>query len=164
MITCRLDTPARTLLAGLALYALASACSTADEAPTRRAEEPAAVGGGAPAPWTDGISTLSNDGTYRVVYRTLGDGPIERGETFALEVWVLDPAGERSLTDVDLHADAAMPQHGHGMNREPGVSTQDDGSFEVEGMLFHMVGRWELYLDVTRGPLTERAQFEVMLE
>ena len=39
-----------------------------------------------------------------------------------------------------------------------------DGHFTVEGMLFHMVGRWELYLDVTRGPLTERAQFEVVLE
>jgi len=124
----------------------------------------------APDGWREGtVAALSNDGSYRVHYRPVA-GPIERGEPFALEVWVLDPSSERPLADVALDVDAAMPEHEHGMNREPRVTPDCNagqigtGAFEVEGMLFHMLGRWELYLDVTRGAITERAQFEVLLE
>jgi hypothetical protein len=49
------------------------------------------------------------------------------------------------------------------MNRVPEVTRAGDG-FLVGGMLFHMPGRWELYLDVTEGALTERAQLEVLLD
>lgn len=117
--------------------------------------------------WRTGtIAGMSAAGTYRVHYRPVG-GAIERGQPFGLEVWVLDPETEEPRTDVSLAADAAMPQHEHGMNREPKVTpreTSPSGAFEVEGMLFHMLGRWELYLDVTHGAVTERTQFEVRLE
>ena len=39
-----------------------------------------------------------------------------------------------------------------------------EGQFRAEGMLFHMEGRWELYFDITDGPMTERGQAEVFLE
>jgi len=84
---------------------------------------------------------------------------------FELSVWVCG-AQYRShpLSEIELHADAAMPEHDHGMNTKPKVRANPDGSFTVKGMLFHMPGRWELYLDVTRAGVTERAQFEVQLE
>ena len=50
------------------------------------------------------------------------------------------------------------------MNRVPRMIDQGGGGFRAEGMLFHMEGRWELYFDVSDGPLTERAQVEVFLE
>jgi hypothetical protein len=139
---------------------LGAGCASAP--PVESAPPPAAAPPAA-APWADGVAGTSNDGRYTVVYRPRG-GPIERGETFALDAWVLDASGRRPLRDVTLSVDAAMPQHGHGMNRVPEVRADGDGHFVVEGMLFHMVGRWELYLAVTRGPQTERAQFEVLLE
>ena len=64
---------------------------------------------------------------------------------------------------LDILVDAGMPQHGHGMSVRPvhrsGVA---DGEFEVDGMLFHMPGAWELYVDVIDGPYTERVTFHVL--
>ena len=57
-----------------------------------------------------------------------------------------------------------MPEHGHGMNRVPRIEAKGGGRFRAEGLLFHMPGKWELYFDVTRGALTERAQADVHLE
>jgi hypothetical protein len=85
-------------------------------------------------------------------------------EAFSFSVHVCDSSkGEPLARDVALAVDAAMPQHGHGMNRRPLVQSTPDGGFLVEGMYFHMTGRWELYLDVTRGAWTERAQCTVEL-
>jgi hypothetical protein len=65
--------------------------------------------------------------------------------------------------DVELSVDAAMPEHGHGMNRVPRIEA-GDGHFRAEGLLFHMPGKWELYFDVTQGAVTERAQTIILLE
>jgi hypothetical protein len=68
------------------------------------------------------------------------------------------------MRDVRLDVDARMPEHFHGMNRAPVITARPDGTFDVRGMLFHMSGYWELYFDVTRGGVTERAQVAVELE
>jgi hypothetical protein len=44
--------------------------------------------------------------------------------------------------------DAQMPEHRHGMNYRPSVTALGDGQWRVQGMLWHMAGRWELRLDV----------------
>ena len=36
-----------------------------------------------------------------------------------------------------------------------------DGSYQVDGLLLHMPGYWEVYFDLTTGPVTERAQVAV---
>ncbi len=115
-------------------------------------------------PWERTTRLPSNGGAYLVALAAQPD-PIPENELFGLTVWVLDPARpERPLADVALEVDAAMPEHGHGMNREPVVARRDDGGFDVRGMMLHMGGTWELYLDVTRGPLTERTQLTVKLQ
>ena len=91
--------------------------------------------------------------------------PIPENEEFAVTAWVFAPdAPDAPLSDVVLDVDAAMPEHGHGMNRVPEIARRQDGGFDAKGLLFHMGGHWELYLDVTRGPVTERAQRAVILE
>lgn len=108
--------------------------------------------------------TLSNDNSYFVTYTPTPD-PIPLNKMFELSVRVCSAQDRsRPLLSLELHADAAMPEHDHGMNTKPKVRVNADGSFTVKGMLFHMPGRWELYLDVTRAGVTERAQFEVQLE
>ncbi len=49
-----------------------------------------------------------------------------------------------------LHATADMPSHGHGINTQPGWRRLDDGRWQVDGMLLHMPGYWELMFDVRR--------------
>jgi hypothetical protein len=83
---------------------------------------------------------------------------------YALDVWVFDAHdATRPLTDVALAVDASMPEHQHGMTRRPIVKRTENGGFRVEGLLFHMPGRWELYFDVTRAAITERAQVTMEL-
>lgn len=128
---------------------------------TEQAEPPA----NPPPPPGDGVEEIaSHAGSYLVRFRP-APAPVPENEPFGLEVWVLDAGDEpRLAADVELAVDAGMPEHGHGMNREPKVKRLGPGHFAVTGMLFHMPGDWELYFDVTRGALTERAQTELTLD
>ena len=145
-----------------AILVLLAACAGSGDAPsTARSPAPASDSSAA---WKGGTELLSNDGAWRFVYK-VDDPGIRRGEPVSLEAWVFaadDPAKPRA--DVSLAVDAAMPQHGHGMNRVPRIEKRSDGSFRVDGLLFHMPGKWELYFDVARGPLVERAQTDVEVE
>ena len=110
------------------------------------------------------IRGVSNDRAYSVAFKT-DPLPIPLNEPFSIEVVVCRGQGFAELADsVELRADAAMPQNRHGMNVDPEVISLGPGRFRVTGMVFHMPGSWELYFDVTDGPLTERAQFAVELE
>ncbi len=104
----------------------------------------------------------SNGGSW-MLELTPGPASMPDNESFRFEVRVADATSGAAAADVALAVDAAMPEHGHGMNRVPRVSRLGDGHFLVEGMYFHMTGRWELYVDIRRGALTERAQCRVEL-
>src|SRR5437764_1406187 len=80
-------------------------------------------------------SADSNAGTYVVTYESK-PSPIPMNEKFDLRFTVASKAG--SVDGLSVQVDARMPAHGHGMNRMPRVSSQPDGSFTAEGMLFHM--------------------------
>ena len=117
-----------------------------------------------PRPWDAATAWRSSAGTYVVRFRSAPE-PLPDNEDFTLDVWVFDVAWpDQPLGDVQLSVDAEMPQHGHGMNLRPKVEPGADGRFHVTGMLFHMTGEWQLYFDVTRGAITERAQYELVLE
>jgi hypothetical protein len=115
-----------------------------------------------PAP--PGVSVRSNAGSF---FARILPAPEEMplNEEFDLSLWLFrDEACREPLgRDLELAVDARMPAHGHGMTREVVPVPQPDGSWRVDGMLLHMIGHWELYLDVTRGARTERAQFDVEL-
>lgn len=104
----------------------------------------------------------SNDATYVVRYSTRPSA-IPANEMFAIDFLICDASG-RPAGDVDVRVDAAMPHHGHGMKTSPIVEKGGGGRFAAKGMLFHMSGRWELYFDVRREGVTERAQCEIVLE
>ncbi len=87
------------------------------------------------------------------------DGPpIVNGRHFAL-LLQLCPAGAR-LAKVD----ASMPEHRHGMNYRPSLAALGDGRYRVDGLMFHMAGRWELRFDVEADGRVERLSDSVMLK
>jgi len=117
-------------------------------------------------------SSLSNErniatasGEFVIFYRI--DTPVSApplNEMFAMAARVEDADGRPlGSDDITLRVDAAMPQHGHGMNTTPRTEPADDG-FHVSGMLFHMPGDWQIYFDVTRGGTTDRATVDVTLD
>jgi hypothetical protein len=107
---------------------------------------------------------FTGGGRWFVRWRTAEEG-IPHLEPFRLLVEVLEsPEGPPADASVGVFADAAMPHHGHGMNLVPRTRRTGDGRFEIEGMLFHMDGRWELFVDVEHEGLLERAQWTVTLD
>lgn len=115
-------------------------------------------GGSAPA---DALRFESAQGGY-VVTLTPSPSPIPLNQPFEATLRVEPrkaPAGP-----LTVEVDARMPEHFHGMNTTAKTSARPDGTFRTEGLLFHMPGRWELYVDIAAGGKTERAQVEVILK
>lgn len=105
----------------------------------------------------------SNDGAHRLRYRT-SPARLELGIDFDVEVELL-PADEGGPPpDLALAIDGDMPEHGHGLLREPRTERLAPGRFRARGLRLFMPGHWELYFDVTAGAVTERAQVEVWID
>ena len=64
----------------------------------------------------------------------------------------------------NLKVDADMPGHGHGMITRPEVTALEPGRWQVDGMIFHMPGLWELYLIWDLDGQTDREIQEIVLE
>ncbi len=84
--------------------------------------------------------------------------PVSVSRPFALLV-TLCPADARLL-----RVDATMPEHRHGMNYRPSLQALGDGVWRVEGLLWHMSGRWELRLDVEAAGVTHTLRQSVTLQ
>ena len=112
------------------------------------ATEAAACGEGLAA-----VTGRASGTRYDVAFATL-PAPIATGAHFALEVAVCPRAG--AAPPRALAVDAVMPEHRHGMNYRPTVTAVGPGRYRVEGLLFHMPGRWDLLFDVDGGSGTER--------
>ena len=105
----------------------------------------------------DAVTSIDTD-SWTVSYAVPG-GDIPLSEEFALEVTVHaagDPASP--ATSAEVAVTAIMPDHDHGMNQEPTVTANGDGTFTADGMLFHMSGYWEIIVDVTADGSMETAR------
>lgn len=102
---------------------------------------------GCPLLPADGAA-VSGDG-LQAAWRVADAAAIEVASHFALDVRVC-PADARLLA-----VDATMPAHRHGMNYRPTLKPLGDGRWRVEGLMFHMAGRWELRLDVRSAGRTQ---------
>jgi hypothetical protein len=108
-------------------------------------------------------SQFSAKKAYRVIYTPTPD-PIPLNKHFTLKLVVQD-ANNRPIDNAKIVVDAGMPDHNHGMNVKPVVKALGKGLFEVKGLLFHMGGYWEIYVDVQApGKPKERATFGVTLK
>jgi hypothetical protein len=106
----------------------------------------------------------TSGGTYFVSYTPV-PSPVPLNKIFELDVRVFTDAAMTTPADgVTIAADAAMPHHHHGMNIVPRAERAGPGQFRVTGMLFHMPGYWEIYVDVKAGGRDERARFEVVIK
>ncbi len=117
------------------------------EPPTPPAEATPEHGG-----WTVGAS---DDGRFEVAWRATG-GAVPRNEPFEMEVLVR--RGGDPVEGATVKVRGWMPDHGHGMVREPLVREVGGGRYHVEGMLLHMRGEWDLLIDVTKDGVADTAR------
>jgi len=107
-------------------------------------------GSSAAAPGEGPREGTTDDGRFVARYQPTPD-PIPFNEHFELTVEI-----EGWQPGVSLALDFVMPSHGHGMTTTPGVEHLGEGLFSVVGLLLHMTGAWELYVDLTEGGVRER--------
>jgi len=112
--------------------------------------------------------SISRAGTYKVLWMPLGGESatkVPRNEHFELLVRVYEKKDDDwiPLEGCRLGVSGWMPDHGHGMNVRPQSTEVGDGAYRVRGMLFHMGGHWQLFVDVVDEGHSERAEFDVLL-
>jgi len=93
-------------------------------------------------------SWLSESGMYRISYTASLD-PIEINQ---IHRWVLhvETVEGDLVTDADITIEGGMPMHNHGLPTSPQVTqTSNDGAYTIEGMRFHMMGEWEVRINIT---------------
>lgn len=127
------------------------------------ATEPAALPAPAPAP-LDFEWTTTPSGRFTVGWRPV-DGPVPVNEPFEIDLRLFeDAARERPIAGASVRVSAWMPDHLHGMGRLPQTREIEPGLYRVKGLLLHMEGLWQLFVDVTAGAQAERAEFRLTLE
>lgn len=91
--------------------------------------------------------------------------PLPLNAMCELEVELVAAEGEHApLEGVELRASAWMPDHAHGTNYQPRTTELGGGRYRVRGLLLHMPGYWELFLDVEDGAGgSDRVRYEVNL-
>jgi hypothetical protein len=86
---------------------------------------------------------------------------IEVGEPFSL---LFNVCTKNDMPAELVAIDAQMPEHKHGMNYRPTIVSLGNGRYRVDGMIFHMPGRWELAIDVRAGEESERLSHEFIVK
>jgi len=107
-------------------------------------------------------SQFSEKKSFQVSYIPLPD-PIPLNQYFRLKFQVQD-AQNNILKTAQIKLDAGMPEHNHGMNVKPLVKNLGQGIFEARGLLFHMPGYWEIYVDIEDKGKLERVIFGVTVD
>jgi hypothetical protein len=109
------------------------------------------------------FKAVSNAGAYQVACRP-SPTKIVRNLPFDLQIAITDVYSDKLAEPVKVSADARMPEHYHGMVRQAVVQQLSSRLFLAKGMMFHMDGLWEVYVDIERNGVIERAQFTLVLE
>ena len=77
-------------------------------------------------------------------------------EPFEGRIWLCDV---QSFSDVKL--EAVMPAHNHGLVYDPEITRNEDGSFMVKNLLFHMPGLWQVSFEVEHAEGRDRYVWDI---
>lgn len=104
---------------------------------------------------------MTDGGTWHVRL-TPTPSPIPLNDYFDVRVEAFtDEAMTAPAAGVTATFDAEMPAHGHGMNVEPEITDNGDGTWDVTGLLFHMEGDWRVAVGIAGTDSFESAVFDV---
>lgn len=103
----------------------------------------------------------SLDGHYIVEWKPVSQS-IELNQYFKIEFFIKEPMKPINYS-IDLAVDAGMLAHNHGMHTKPVVKRLGKQHFVSEGMLFHMAGKWQIELEISRGVMKDKVVIEVEL-
>jgi hypothetical protein len=83
------------------------------------------------------------------------------GQPFDME---FKTCSENSTSIKQVTVEATMPQHNHGMNYVPEITTIGQNRYKASGMLFHMPGKWRISLEARGADKNGRFVFEISVK
>ena len=95
-----------------------------------------------------GVSVLESEkGFFRLSYESqLKPIVINQMHSWTLHI---DNAEGEAVNDAVITVGGGMPQHNHGLATAPSIMAVGNGSYQLQGLRFHMMGHWELELNIT---------------
>jgi len=83
----------------------------------------------------------------------------------ALHAWTvtITDAAEAPVTGATITVLGGMPEHSHGFPTVPQVKELSGGRYLIEGLKFHMPGKWTVILRIEAGPASDSIRFELEL-
>ena len=110
----------------------------------------------------DAITATSGStdaGTFYVSYEI--DGSPTVGTTFSMTVSVFESDETTPVDDATLALEESMPGMGHGMDTEPEITANGDGTFSVTNLAYTMAGTWRYDFTITAGDRSDTIAFAV---
>jgi hypothetical protein len=96
---------------------------------------------------TADLEGTSDNGYTLKIFSLLS--PIQINQIHSWQIVVSDATG-RPVTDAEITLSGGMPEHDHGLPTQPQITRETEpGSYLLEGMRFHMPGKWEIVIAVT---------------
>ncbi len=101
-------------------------------------------------------------GEFVVTY-TIPDGPPVINHMHSWILHVRTASGD-AIEGAVIEVDGGMPAHDHGLPTQPRVTEElGDGYYRLDGVRFHMRGRWEIVVTVTVGDREESVVLSLTL-
>ncbi len=111
---------------------------------------------------TDWRGARSDQDHFVVRWRPV-PAPVPFNQPFELEVEISRGDSGEPLPGAQVVVSAWMPAHRHGMARRPRVEDLGDGRYRARGLLLHMQGHWQLFVDTSHGGVSDRAEISLEL-
>lgn len=117
----------------------------------------------APAELDTAASRMTCSGLYCVSFTSVIEPiPINRIHNWTVHVETTDG---RPVNNAEISVSGGMPQHGHGLPTRPRVTQHlGNGDYVVEGLKFHMTGRWEIRFDISSGGQSDSVAISLFLQ
>ena len=116
-----------------------------------------------PEDFDDAREQISNNSLFYAEYEPVTD-PIPESTEFTVQITLYDPTDTNTkLTDaIVTQVDSTMPAHGgHGMNVNPVVTDNGDGTWTAGPLKYHMPGHWVLHVWTEHNGDADRADFDI---
>jgi len=108
----------------------------------------------------------TRDGRFQISWAPVG-GEVPVNEHFEAEVTVRRAASAGAegelVEDAVVSMTCFMPDHGHGMLREPRTEPLATGTYRIRGLLLHMGGDWSISISASIDGLASTADDSISL-
>jgi hypothetical protein len=101
----------------------------------------------------EGNIWLSENEMFQVSYESQLN-PIIINQIHSWKLLVMNAQGD-AVSDAIITVKGGMPEHNHGLATAPSIEARADGDYLLQGLRFHMMGYWELELNITQGSISD---------